>query len=460
MSPRKETTHSIIEGELLIALRERSSVWQCRYKIDGVWQRTTTGERDLKTAKATAKKLYLEAQIRKENNYTPITRKFRDVARSVVKRLEKEIEAGQGKASNKDYIIALNRYLIPILGKYKVDSIDYVALAKLDKARITKMRKEPTKSTLLTHNAALNRVFDLAIEKGYMTQSSRPELKAKGKKSERRIEFTEAEVRAIRGSFEKWIEIARADSKAVRFLLRDYVEVLLDTGARPGKELLDLKWAQVEISIDPKPIGSTKSVPTEDNQHGEDIVAYDWQRTVILNIQSGKTGKRNAIGRAATVEALTRIADRNYKLNLPQAIEEKPKEFIFRYKEFLSKRRGNLEKEEPKLVAPTSFVKLFHEYLKSHGLLEDPKTGKERQPYSLRHTYATLMLTHDKVSPHTLAKQMGTSIAMIEKHYSHLDAVKAIHQLRGEESRQLIKADLGVDKKYEYREEPKKKKSK
>ena len=292
MSPRKETTHSIIEGELLIALRERSSVWQCRYKIDGVWQRTTTGERDLKKAKETAKKLYLEAQIRKENNYTPITRKFRDVARSVVKRLEKEIEAGQGKASNKDYIIALNRYLIPILGKYKVDSIDYVALAKLDKARITKMRKEPTKSTLLTHNAALNRVFDLAIEKGYMTQSSRPELKAKGKKSERRIEFTEAEVRAIRGSFEKWIEIARADSKAVRFLLRDYVEVLLDTGARPGKELLDLKWAQVEISIDPKPIGSTKSVPTEDNQHGEDIVAYDWQRTVILNIQSGKTGKR------------------------------------------------------------------------------------------------------------------------------------------------------------------------
>ena len=42
---------------------------------------------------------------------------------------------------------------------------------------------------------------------------------------------------------------------------------------------------------------------------------------------------------------------------------------------------------------------------------------------------------------HTLAKQMGTSIAMIEQHYSHLDAVNAVHQLRGEESRQLMEAN-------------------
>lgn len=458
MSPRKETTHIITEGELLIALRERSSIWQCRYKIDGLWQRTTTGERDIKKAKETAKKLYLEAQIRKENNYTPITRKFKDVARSVVKRLEKDIEAGQGKAIYKDYIIALDRYLIPILGKYKVDSIDYVALKKLDEGRIKKMKKEPTKSTLLNHNAALNRVFDLAIEKGYMSQSSRPELHAKGKKSERRVEFTEPEVRAMRGCFETWIELGREDSKPVRALLRDYVEVLLDTGARPGKELLDLKWAQIEISMDPVLVGSSKAEPSEENQRGKNIETYDLRRTVILNIQSGKTGKRKAIGRAATVEALTRIASRNYGLNLPQAIEEKSQDFVFRYKEFLSKRRGNLEKEEVKFIAPTSFVKLFHNFLEEHGLLEDPVTGKERQPYSLRHTYATLMLTHDKVSPHTLAKQMGTSIAMLEKHYSHLDAVKAIHQLRGEESRELIKADLVVDKKYEYREVPKKKK--
>jgi hypothetical protein len=51
-----------------------------------------------------------------------------------------------------------------------------------------------------------------------------------------------------------------------------------------------------------------------------------------------------------------------------------------------------------------------------------------------------MALTHDKVAIHTLAKQMGTSIGMIEQHYSHLDAVKAVHQLRGTETRQLFDA--------------------
>ena len=72
--------------------------------------------------------------------------------------------------------------------------------------------------------------------------------------------------------------------------------------------------------------------------------------------------------------------------------------------------------------------------------------------YSLRHTYATLALTHDKTEIHTLAKQMGTSVGMIEKHYSHLDAVKAVHQLRGDESRQLIEAVGDVDARYIYNE--------
>jgi hypothetical protein len=33
---------------------------------------------------------------------------------------------------------------------------------------------------------------------------------------------------------------------------------------------------------------------------------------------------------------------------------------------------------------------------------------------------------------------MGTSVVMIEKHYSHLDAVKAIEQLSGANTRRLI----------------------
>jgi len=73
--------------------------------------------------------------------------------------------------------------------------------------------------------------------------------------------------------------------------------------------------------------------------------------------------------------------------------------------------------------------------LEEHGLLLDPKTNQKRVFYGLRHPCATLALTQDEVPIHTLAKQMGTSVLMIENHYSHLEVIKAIHQVRGDESR-------------------------
>ena len=39
---------------------------------------------------------------------------------------------------------------------------------------------------------------------------------------------------------------------------------------------------------------------------------------------------------------------------------------------------------------------------------------------TFRHTYATFALLNDGMDIHTLAIQMGTSIGMIERHYSHL----------------------------------------
>jgi len=62
----------------------------------------------------------------------------------------------------------------------------------------------------------------------------------------------------------------------------------------------------------------------------------------------------------------------------------------------------------------------FKAFLKDTGLLECPRTGQQRTLYSLRHTYATLALLNDGMDVHTLARQMGTSIMMIERHYSHL----------------------------------------
>ena len=60
----------------------------------------------------------------------------------------------------------------------------------------------------------------------------------------------------------------------------------------------------------------------------------------------------------------------------------------------------------------------FEILMKESGLLYDIE-DQRRTLYSLRHTYATFELMKG-MDIHLLAKQMGTSIGMIEKHYSHL----------------------------------------
>ena len=51
--------------------------------------------------------------------------------------------------------------------------------------------------------------------------------------------------------------------------------------------------------------------------------------------------------------------------------------------------------------------------------IELEKDGLNRTIYSLRHFYGTQRLKGN-ISPYILAKQMGTSVEMIEKHYSHV----------------------------------------
>ena len=63
MPQQLETTHEIIERELVVYKRERSAVWQCRFKISDAWQRASTKERDL------AKAIRKAYEIRKLGSY-------------------------------------------------------------------------------------------------------------------------------------------------------------------------------------------------------------------------------------------------------------------------------------------------------------------------------------------------------------------------------------------------------
>lgn len=440
MPKKAATTHVLMSNELVIYQRENSSVWQCRYKVDGVWQRATTKLRDLAKARAKAKELMLEAEIRRRSNLPFITRKFRHVAKLAIDRMEQDVLAGRGKVSFADYIRVIDDYLIPFFGNHSITSITYALLDEFNTWRTERMGKAPSQSTLMTQNAALNRVFDEAVIRNFLSNANRPKLEAKGKASDRRPAFDLNEIHALFASFEDWTARARNDkSRELRLLLRDYVEVLLDTGARPGDELLNLKWKQVKYSMKPVTTETGEWYEEEpSDQPPEPVVKTDINRSCEMTV-TGKTGTRVMLGMNPTIKAFVRIIERNY---------DRRNNYIEPFKDVAVAANADYVFRTKDKEKPTSFQKMFESFLDEHNLLIDPKTEQKRVFYSLRHTYATLALTHDHVPIHTLAKQMGTSVLMIERHYSHLKVMQAIEQLRNRETRRLIAAGSVIDQAY------------
>jgi integrase len=173
-------------------------------------------------------------------------------------------------------------------------------------------------------------------------------------------------------------------SRDMRMLLWDYVIVLANSGIRHGTEAENLRWRQVHV--------------------------WEERGRVYLELQgvSGKTRAHNVMCRPSALAALRRIHART------KAIAEIDFEVML-------KQRLDL----PVFALPDGTVsknlnQTFRRFLDETGLLKCPVSQQNRTLYSLRHTYATFALINDGMDIHVLARNMGTSISMIELHYNHL----------------------------------------
>lgn len=385
----------LLGGVAVLFRRNRSSAWQVRYKVQGKWVRTTTKQMALDDARKLAEDIVLNARFRERNALPPVSKRFADVARIAVQRMKRELEAKQGKVIYTHYIAALERYLVPFFGKHHVTSIDQPLLRDFDLWRAELMNRVPKSSTIGNHNAAMARVFDVAIEKGYMAHSQVPLLTRQARDSERRPDFSLDEYRQLYRFMRSWVVDGKAGkSRDMRLLLRDYVLVLANTGMRHGTESYGLKWKHL----------------SEFESGGVRYLAM-WV--------DGKTGPRELVARHRCVTYLQRIHQRSRDiahLSWQQLLAKGVDEYVFRLPDGSQSR--NLHQT-------------FEVLLKDAGLLLDRRTDQPRTLYSLRHTYATLALVKGTVDIHTLAKQMGTSAVMIERHYSHLIPRQRAHDLAG-----------------------------
>ena len=374
MPQLSEKSVTLLDGAVVLTLRSRSSAWQARFRIGNRWLRVTTKQTELEKAKETARDMYLRARFRDEEGLPVVSKRFSQVAALAKSKMETQLKHGEGKSVYKDYIIAINNYLIPFFGSYNVNNIDYALVKEFAVWRKAKMGHEPKSSSISTHNSALNRVFDEAMERGFMTKSQVPELKNKGVKSERRPDFSLEEYRQLIRYMRSWIRAGKeGKSRWMRELLRDYVLILANTGMRHGTESYGLKWKHISFFKD----------------KGREFL--------LMNVK-GKTGQRELVARHNVVAYLQRIHKRTddiKDLTFDELIKKGVDKEVFRLPDGSKTQGLNLT---------------FEILLKDAGLLVDRKTDQNRTLYSLRHTYATFGMVYAGLPIHLLAKQMGTSV--------------------------------------------------
>ena len=77
----------------------------------------------------------------------------------------------------------MNNYLIPFFGKLNLASITPQKIAEYEAWRNLKMKRIPISSTLANHSSAYNRIVDLAVQQGWVSDRvGIPRLSRKGKK--------------------------------------------------------------------------------------------------------------------------------------------------------------------------------------------------------------------------------------------------------------------------------------
>ena len=78
--------------------------------------RVTTKQGELEKAKVAAQDMYLRARFRKDEGLPVISKRFSQVAALAKQKMETQLKAGEAKSVFKDYIIAINNYLVPFFG--------------------------------------------------------------------------------------------------------------------------------------------------------------------------------------------------------------------------------------------------------------------------------------------------------------------------------------------------------
>ena len=245
---------------------------------------------------------------------------------------------------------------------------------------------KPARQTLSMELQCLRKIFEFAVRKNLVMKGEVPSAripKMHHLAAQRRPAFSREEWDTLQLKLRDWpAQTNHASIQYRRKLLYAYTSIMGATGMRTN-DAWKLQWKHI----------------VEFKQSGRIYIEI----TAFGKPTSGKPS------RALTGQPHAVMCYQSWKR---QSRYTEPDDFVFSYSKGVA--------WDPK--------HMLREALEEFGLLKDPISGENRTPYSIRHTYATLRLEAG-VPIHLLAKQMGTSVGMIEKHYGHVNLRKDVAKL-------------------------------
>lgn len=366
----------------------KKPTWVCRLKVRGMkgYIIRSCGTIDQHAAYKFADDLYSQFLVRSLNGEDLNSPQIVKAADAYMTRLKPSSDR-----QSIHYKILLIERCKPIFGKASFADLDTSFLSRLIDRLAEQSRKGKLSSnTIRRIYSDLKHFLNWCLEEGYI-QSIPRFPKVLGEQSNR-PHFDAKDWAKLTRHLREFVKHENSGIRRQRMMLRDYVLILVNSGVRIGEARL-LKWRDI------REVGGSDERPAD----------------IVLMVE-GKTGMREVVSRSWDIK---KSFKRLFEIRLEELRSESnpnpsidPDDYIFCHTD------GS---------AIGSFKKSFRSLMKSAGVEHDSR-GRPRTLYSLRHTYATNSLQH-KVNHYALAKNMGTSVAMIEQFYGHTSNVAAADEL-------------------------------
>lgn len=379
-------------GVITLYRRPTSPKIQCRIKVNGSkgYKVRSTGHTDTFKARQAAEALYDSLLEKFKSTGTTVTKTF---AKTVSEFLASLRDQDKKASTVEEFEAALDKYPGVYFKGVGIDAIQEPQLIEYVEWRRQsgRIRKRPSDATIQREFVPLRQVFEFAYAKGYIGRQ--PKLPTIRARSQRRPAFTEHEWKLITGELlDDWVTKGERHPHTYRdrFYLRAYVLLVGNSGIRPGSEHRSLTWKCIDTKM----------------------LNRDEPPMFVLRVPKSKTQSRWVV----PAQSMKRVV---FELQ------------NFRIEE-LGLGRDEFNFSEPMFChadgsAVASFKKGFRAFLEEYNLLRNVD-GDERTPYSLRHTYATRMIEKG-VKHYNLAQNMGTSVALLERHYVHSDYTRYASEL-------------------------------